>query len=81
MLQQFEGTIENGQLIWKDPINAPKQAKVIITVLPVEKKVVLKVGERLSDRFEDAMIHLSKEEKKQRDKELKGLRNEWERRI
>lgn len=81
MLQQFEGTIENGQLIWKDPKNAPKQAKVIITVLPVEKQLVLKEGERISDRFEGAMKHLSKEEKKQRNKELTGLRNEWERRI
>jgi hypothetical protein len=83
MLQTFEGQIENGQIIWKDPINAPQKAKVLITVLETDQKnqITLKPGEKLSDRFRGAMKHLTLAEKKLRDKQLKALRNEWERAI
>jgi hypothetical protein len=83
MLKTFEGKIENGQLIWNDPINAPQKAKVLVTVLEADKKtqITLKPGEKLSDRFEGAMKHLTLSEKKLRDKQLKALRNEWERAI
>ena len=40
MLQTFEGTIDNGQIIWNDPDNAPRNAKVLVTVLQLEKRPI-----------------------------------------
>ena len=39
MLQTFEGIIDNGRIIWNEPNNAPQNAKVLITILQLEKEI------------------------------------------
>ncbi len=79
MLQTFEGTIDNGQIIWNDPENAPRNAKVLVTVLQLEKEPA-KI-EKPSLRFRGALKNLSKEQKEKNNQDLQNLRNEWQRDI
>lgn len=79
MLQTFEGTIDNGQIIWNDPDNAPRNAKVLVTVLQLEKELT-KI-EKPSLRFRGALKNLSKEQKEKNNQDLQNLRNEWQRDI
>jgi FtsZ-binding cell division protein ZapB len=79
MLQTFEGTIDNGQIIWNDPDNAPRNAKVLVTVLQLEKEPT-KI-EKPSLRFRGALKNLSKEQKEKNNQDLQNLRNEWQRDI
>lgn len=79
MLQTFEGTIDNGQIIWNDPDNAPRNAKVLVTVLQLEKEPTK--SEKPSQRFRGALKNLSKEQKEKNNQDLQNFRNEWQRDI
>jgi FtsZ-binding cell division protein ZapB len=79
MLQTFEGTIDNGQIIWNDPDNAPRNAKVLVTVLQLEKEPI-KTG-KPSLHFRGALKNLTKEQKEKNNQDLQNLRNEWQRDI
>jgi len=79
MLQTFEGTIDNGSIIWNEPNNAPQNAKVLITILKLEKEIP-KI-EKPSLRFRGALKGLSKEQKEKNNQEFQDLRNEWQRGI
>ena len=79
MLQTFEGTIDNGRIIWNEPNNAPQNAKVLITILQLEKEPTK--TEKPSLRFRGALKDLSKEQKEKNNQDLQDLRNEWQRDI
>ena len=80
MLQTFEGTIDNGRIIWNEPNDAPQNAKVLITILQSEKEPT-KIQEKPSLRFRGALKDLSKEQKEKNNQDLQDLRNEWQRDI
>lgn len=79
MLQTFEGTIDNGRIIWNEPNNAPQNAKILITILQLEKETP-KI-EKPSLRFRGALKGLSNEQKEKNNQDLQDLRNEWQRDI
>lgn len=80
MLQTFEGTIDNGRIIWNEPDNAPQNAKVLITIILQLEKEPTKI-EKPSLRFRGALKGLSKEQKEKNNQDLQDLRNEWQRDI
>lgn len=79
MLQTFEATLENGHIIWNNPTDAPKSAKVLITVLE-EISSSAKKTKGLA-RFAGIWKDLPEETKNKMDLDLKKIRNEWERDI
>ncbi|WP_428663618.1 hypothetical protein [Runella sp.] len=79
MLQTFEGTLENGHIVWDEPNNVPKKAKVLVTVLyPVQETPT---AEKPSRRFRGALKHLTQTQKDAHGQQIQELRNEWERDI
>ena len=79
MLQTFEGTLNNGHIFFNDAAKPPRNAKVLITVLQIEDEEPNM--EKPSLLFRGALKHLSQEQKEQNNKDLKDLRNEWQRDI
>lgn len=77
MLQSFEATLKNGQIIWKDSIDTlPNEAEVVITVLEVKKKTK-RVRKTLA--FLDKPIILTTEENARIDAEFNEIRDSWQR--
>ena len=79
MLQTFEGTLNNGHIFFNGDTKPPRNAKVLITVLEIEDETP-KV-EKPSLLFRGALKHLSQKQKDQNNKDLRDLRNEWQRDI
>ena len=79
MLQTYEGIINNGRIIFNDANQPPRNARVLITVLELEKETPK--TEKPSLRFRGALKGLSKEQKEKNNQELQDLRNEWQRDI
>ena len=78
MLQSFTGVLENGQILWEEPKQLPKHAKVVVTVL--EEIETPKVGGTLM-KFAGIWANVPKNEKKSLKEHLEKIRNEWERPI
>jgi hypothetical protein len=76
MLQSFTGVLENGQILWEEPKELPKHAKVIVTVL--EELDTPNVNGTLA-RFAGIWVNKHQNEKQSLDEHLNSIRNEWER--
>ena len=78
MLQSFAGVLENGQILWEEPKQLPKHAKVVVTVL--EEIDTPKTQGTLS-KYIGIWADLPQNEKNSLEKHIKNIRNEWERPI
>jgi hypothetical protein len=78
MLQAFTGVLENGQIIWEEPKNLPKYAKVVVTVL--EEIEPAKSHRTLGD-FNGIWSDMDEKEKKSLEQHINTIRDEWERPI
>ena len=78
MLQSFAGVLENGQILWEEPKQLPKHAKVVVTVL--EEIDTPKTQGTLS-KYIGIWANLPQNEKDSLEKHVKNIREEWERNI
>ena len=78
MLQSFAGVLENGQILWEEPKQLPKHAKVVVTVL--EEIDTPKTQGTLS-KYIGIWANLPQNEKDSLEKHVKNIRNECERPI
>ncbi|MCU0325715.1 MAG: hypothetical protein MUF45_10745 [Spirosomaceae bacterium] len=79
MLQSFEATLKNGQIIWKDSLDKlPNEAEVVITVLEVKKQV--KSSRKTLDFLSEPML-FTDEENAQIDAEFNEIHDSWQRDI
>ena len=78
MLQSFAGVLENGQILWEEPKQLPKHAKVVVTVL--EEIDTPKTQGTLS-KYIGIWADLPQNEKNSLEKHIRNIRNEWERPI
>ena len=78
MLQSFAGVLENGQILWEEPKQLPKHAKVVVTVL--EEIDTPKTQGTLA-KYIGIWADLPQNEKNSLEKHIRNIRNEWERPI
>lgn len=80
MLTTYEATLENGKLIWNEPVDLPEKATVIVTILetmePAPGPKVQTFGQ-----FQGIWKHLPDSEKQRLSNEMNDLRDSWERPI
>lgn len=80
MLLTYEATLENGKLIWNEPVNLPEKAKVIVTVIEAIPKELERTTQTFG-QFQNIWEHLSDTDKEQMSDDLRALRDSWERPI